>query len=225
MQAHRSEIGMINKLVKTAVFAMLACIGIASSVLRAQSEGDPITRDCRGEATYTTNSTGVPFNVSFDFAMRDGGGEDLGWAMARTSGAEGVGFDPGYNASARIDTVEFHADVAIFVSVWERGTSGALGTILGLGTNEIRGVATIVGLRDGVGSGQPDQVSEAFFWPPDQVPANPSELLEAEALDDFGQQFPGFEGATVREYILAQLMNSNGYVIHPGGDIQISGGR
>jgi len=213
-----------NKLVMSAVCAVVACIGIASSVLRAQTEGDPIRRECRGEASYTTNSIGVPFDVSFDFALREQDGEDQGWAMARTSGTEGVGFDPGYNAAARIHSVEFHGDIAIFVAVWERGTSGALGTILGLGTNEIAGVASIVGLRDGAALGSTDQVSEAFFWPPNQVPADPNGLLDVEALDDFGQPFEGFEGWTVRDFIVQQLSNSNGNDVHPGSDIQLSGG-
>jgi hypothetical protein len=205
---------------------VVASVGSASSVLQAQAVGDPIRTDCRGEATYTSTSIGVPFDVSFDLALRDQDGEDLGWAFARTSAtAGGPGFDPGYNAAARIRSVEFHEDIAVFVSVWARGTSGALGQILGLGTNDITGVASIIGLRDGAALNLTDQTSEAFFWPPDQVPANPNDLLDAEALDDFGEPFEGFEGWTVRQYILQQLAGSQGNDIHPGGDIQITGAR
>ena len=78
-------------------------------------------------------------------------------------------------------------------------------------------------------SGATPAVSEAFFWAPAEVPADPNALLDAEALDDFGQPFEDFEGATVREFIIAQFAGNAPlrppFLIHPGGTIQRSGGQ
>ena len=91
------------------------------------------------------------------------------------------------------------------------------------------GTASVVGMRDGAAGGFPDMVSEHFFFVPNQVPAEPNDLLETPALDDFGEPIVNHEGQTVREFILAQLAGNAPtrppFTIHPGGDVQISGGR
>jgi len=216
-----------NKVVLSAVFTVLACIGVALSQ-QAPTEGDTGRSDCRGEASYTTTSLGIAFEVSFDFAVRDDGGEDLGFVIARTAPTPGVGFVPGFNAAARIHSVEFHGDIAIFVTVWQRGTSGALGQFFGIASDPA-GTASVIGIRDGAAGGFTDLVSEQFFFLPDQVPADPNDLLNTPAIDDFGQPIVGHEEETVREFILTQLSGNAPtrppFTIHPGGDVQISGGR
>jgi len=216
---------MRQKLLLSAGCALLAAVGLALGGARASAQSAPSRSDCRGEASYTSTSLGIAFDVNFDFALRDEGGEDQGWVTVQTSATPGVGFQPGFTAAANIHSVEFHgSEVAIFVVVWQRGSSGALGAALGLAP-ETNGIASIIGLR----SGATPAVSEAFFWAPAMVPTDPNSLLDDEALDDFGQPFEGFEGATVREFILAQFAgnapNRPPFLIHPGGTIQMSGGQ
>jgi hypothetical protein len=209
-----------KKRIVRAVFALLASTAIASSGLRASASGSPSISECRGEASYTSTSLGIPFEVSFEIALREEGGKDLGWSLARTGPSPGSEFVPGFNAAATVYSVEFHEDIAIFVAVWPRGTSGALGEFFGFASNPA-GTASVVGIRDGATGGFTDQVSEQFFFVPDQVRAELNDLPTTEALDDFGNPFPGFEGWTVRDYILQQLRALGGFPIQPGGDVRI----
>ena len=212
---------MSNKLFGKVVLSALACLAIGLVARHVSARCNPSMSVLHGEGSYTTTSLGIPFDVEFEFDLREQNGVDKGWIYGKTWATPGVGFDPGFESHAKAHAVEFHGDIALFVVAHKRGTLGLLGEFMGLGTSDSAGVIQLIGARDGAFAGFADQISESFIWAPDQVPGDPTELFEAEALDDFGNPFPGYEGWTVRDYILAQLSELRGFPVHAGSDISV----
>ena len=69
------------------------------------------------------------------------------WAVPKLSPSTSVaGPTLGFNAAATVYSVEFHQDIAIFVAVWQRGTSGAPGQFFGIASNPA-GTASVVGMQ------------------------------------------------------------------------------